>query len=222
MQKNIEETLAENSDPDGYNEDWHNADVICGGFPCQDVSNAGKRAGLSGERSGLWRWLCGGVRLVRPKYAIVENVAALLNRGMGEVLGDLAEIGYDTEWHCIPASAIGAPHERDRAWIIANRKDDVADHWSIRIHRIIKETISRKHTFSWCQDIRRVEEFAERSNVSQPIICRSNDGLSERLHAIGNSVVPDIPEIIGKAILEYERSRKQTVPDEPGAVSHLD
>ena len=96
------------------------ADVICGGFPCQDISLAGAGAGLSGERSGLYRELVRAIRLVRPRYAIVENVAALLSRGMGTVLGDMAEIGYDAEWHCIPASAVGAPHRRDRVWIVAN------------------------------------------------------------------------------------------------------
>src|SRR5690606_13124048 len=95
------------------------ADVVCGGFPCQDISNAGKRAGITGERSGLWRELVRAIRVVRPKYAIVENVAALLGRGMGTVLGDLAESGYDAEWDCIPASAVGAYHERDRLWIVA-------------------------------------------------------------------------------------------------------
>jgi hypothetical protein len=79
------------------------ADVICGGFPCQDISVAGAGAGLAGERSGLWRELLRAIRVVRPHYAIVENVAALLGRGMGTVLGDLAEIGHDAEWHCIPA-----------------------------------------------------------------------------------------------------------------------
>jgi DNA (cytosine-5)-methyltransferase 1 len=96
------------------------ADVICGGFPCQDISTAGNGAGLAGERSGLWRELLRAIRVVRPRYAIVENVAALLSRGMGTVLGDMAEIGYDAEWHCIPASAVGAPHRRDRIWIIAD------------------------------------------------------------------------------------------------------
>jgi DNA (cytosine-5)-methyltransferase 1 len=95
------------------------ADVICGGFPCQDISAAGNRAGLAGERSGLWRELLRAIRVVRPIYAIVENVAALLNRGMGTVLGDLAEIGQDAEWNCIPARAVGAPHIRDRVWIVA-------------------------------------------------------------------------------------------------------
>ena len=96
------------------------ADIICGGFPCQDISTAGNGAGLAGERSGLWRELLRAIRVVRPKYAVVENVAALLSRGMGTVLRDMATIGYDAEWHCIPASAVGAPHRRDRVWIIAN------------------------------------------------------------------------------------------------------
>ncbi len=96
------------------------ADVITAGFPCQDLSFAGAGAGLSGARSGLYRHVIRAVRLVRPKFAILENVAALLGRGMGTVLGDLAEVGYDAEWHCIPASAVGAPHRRDRVWIIAH------------------------------------------------------------------------------------------------------
>ncbi len=93
-------------------------DVICGGFPCQDISCAGKGAGLSGERSGLWRELLRTIRLVRPLYVLVENVAALLHRGMGTVLGDLAKSGYDTEWGCISANDVGAPHLRERIWII--------------------------------------------------------------------------------------------------------
>lgn len=97
------------------------ADVICGGFPCQDVSLAGKRAGLSGERSGLYRELVRAIRVVRPRYAILENVAALLSDGMGRVLGDLAEGGSDAEWDCVPAETFGAPHERDRVFIVAAR-----------------------------------------------------------------------------------------------------
>lgn len=101
------------------------ADVICGGFPCQDVSCAGKRAGLSGERSGLYRELVRAVRVVRPQHTIVENVAALLSDGMGTVLGDLAEVGDGgwIEWDCVPACAVGAPHKRERVFIIAHAAD---------------------------------------------------------------------------------------------------
>ena len=95
------------------------SDVICGGFPCQDISTAGKGAGITGERSGLWKEYARIIGEVRPRYVIVENVAALLVRGMGRVLGDLSEIGYDTEWYSIRASDVGAPHRRDRIWIVA-------------------------------------------------------------------------------------------------------
>lgn len=95
-------------------------DVICGGFPCQDVSLAGKRAGLEGARSGLWREYARLIGELRPSFVIVENVPGLLNLGMGTVLGDLSSLGYDATWDCIPASAVGAPHRRDRVWIIAH------------------------------------------------------------------------------------------------------
>jgi len=94
-------------------------DIICGGFPCQDISLAGKGAGLAGERSGLWFQFHRLIKEIRPRYAIIENVAALRSRGLDAVLRSLAEIGYDAEWHCIPASAVGAPHRRDRIWIVA-------------------------------------------------------------------------------------------------------
>jgi len=95
-------------------------DVICGGFPCQDISVAGKGAGLAGARSGLWYEYARIIGELRPRYVIVENVAALLARGMGTVLGDLSTLGYDAEWHVIPASAVGAPHRRERVWIVAH------------------------------------------------------------------------------------------------------
>jgi DNA (cytosine-5)-methyltransferase 1 len=94
-------------------------DVICGGFPCQDISVAGRGAGIDGERSGLWSEYARVIRELRPRYVVVENVAALLARGLDRVLGDLAALGYDAEWDCIPASAVGAPHRRDRLWLVA-------------------------------------------------------------------------------------------------------
>jgi len=94
-------------------------DLICGGFPCQDISNAGKRVGIEGARSGLFFELMRVVRMVRPRFVVLENVAALLGRGMGDVLGELSESGYDAEWDCVPASAVGAPHRRDRVFIVA-------------------------------------------------------------------------------------------------------
>ncbi|HEY1119916.1 MAG TPA: DNA cytosine methyltransferase [Acidimicrobiales bacterium] len=103
--------------------DWSTVEpveVLCGGFPCQDISLAGKGAGLAGERSGLWREYLRAIRALRPRFVVVENVAALLARGLGDVLADLAASGYDTEWDCIPAAAVGAPHRRDRLFVLAD------------------------------------------------------------------------------------------------------
>jgi DNA (cytosine-5)-methyltransferase 1 len=94
-------------------------DVIAGGFPCQDISVAGKGGGIAAKRSGLWKEFARLINEIRPKYAIIENVANLRSQGLISVLQDLWEIGYDAQWHCIPASAFGAPHRRDRIWIIA-------------------------------------------------------------------------------------------------------
>lgn len=94
-------------------------DAICGGFPCQDVSHAGARIGLEGERSGLWSEYRRLIGELRPRLVIVENVAGLLSLGLGNVLGDLAALGYSSTWDCIPAQAVGAPHRRDRVWIVA-------------------------------------------------------------------------------------------------------
>jgi DNA (cytosine-5)-methyltransferase 1 len=94
-------------------------DIVTGGFPCQDLSVAGKGAGLKGERSGLWYEMHRIIKETRPKWVIAENVAVLRSRGLDEVLGSLTEIGYDAEWHCIPACSVGAPHRRDRIWIVA-------------------------------------------------------------------------------------------------------
>jgi DNA (cytosine-5)-methyltransferase 1 len=96
------------------------ADVICGGFPCQDISTAGKQAGIKeGTRSGLFYELMRVVRLVQPRYVVLENVAAITANGMDCVLGTLAEAGFDAEWACIPAADVGACHRRDRWWCVA-------------------------------------------------------------------------------------------------------
>lgn len=99
--------------------EYWRCDVICGGFPCTDISTAGKMAGINGEHSGLWSEYIRTVRAIQPRFVIVENVAALLGLGMGRVLGDLAASGYDAEWECLPAAAFGAPHIRDRVFILA-------------------------------------------------------------------------------------------------------
>ena len=93
-------------------------DIVSGGFPCQDISAAGKGAGINGEKSGLWREMARIVREVRPRYVFVENSPMLLVRGLGTVLSDLAALGYDCRWPCLAAADGGAPHKRDRIWIV--------------------------------------------------------------------------------------------------------
>lgn len=95
-------------------------DVVCGGFPCQDISAAGNGDGIDGERSGLWREMARIVGEIRPRYVFVENSPLLVGRGLAVVLGDLADMGYDAQWFRLSASDCGAPHQRDRCWIVAN------------------------------------------------------------------------------------------------------
>ncbi len=102
-------------------EEWRGVvDIVTGGFPCQDISVAGNGAGLDGERSGLWKEFARIVREVRPRYVLVENSPALTTRGLDRVLGDLAAMGYDAEWGVLGAIDAGAPHVRNRIWIVAN------------------------------------------------------------------------------------------------------
>ena len=173
------------------------ADLIAGGFPCQDVSGAGERAGLSGARSGLYRHLVRAIRLVRPRFAIVENVAALLGDGMGTVLGDVAESGYDAEWDCIPAGFVGAPHWRDRVWIVAHAVGARLEGW--------RPTQAARTTQ------RELAGSSVRVGTSWPDgpnIPRVGYGLPDwvdRVKGLGNAVVPAIPEMLGRAILAAER-----------------
>jgi DNA (cytosine-5)-methyltransferase 1 len=95
-------------------------DVVSGGFPCQDISCAGKGVGIDGERSGMWVEMARIIREVAPRYVFVENSPMLTSRGLGRVLGDLAEMGFNARWGVLGACDVGAPHKRERIWIMAN------------------------------------------------------------------------------------------------------
>lgn len=169
------------------------ADVVCGGFPCQDLSEMGKRAGLAGPSSGLWRELLRAIRMVRPRYAIVENVAEITSGPLGEILGDLASIRHDAEWHCIPAGAVNAPHERDRIWIAAHPASEPGLHQSDAW-----ENSKRLPDYGTAWAPGSWDEATSR-------VCRVDDGIPDRVDrtsSLGNSVVPQIPEMIGRAILQ--------------------
>ena len=97
-------------------------DVVSGGFPCQDISAAGKGAGIDGERSGMWREMARVIHEVRPRFVFVENSPMLTSRGLGTVLGDLASMGFDARWGVLGAADVGAPHQRDRIWIVGHSR----------------------------------------------------------------------------------------------------
>jgi len=255
-------------------------DIITGGFPCQDISFAGRGAGLEGKRSGLWFEFARLIKEIQPKYAIIENVSALRSRGLDQVLWSLAEIGYDAEWHCIPAKAIGAPHQRDRIWIIAypqgrkldntecvgcyEKRDDyeeydgdkfspTSQHSSSlaypecegkrrrRLQRPEEDSgalgersssqFSRSSTDvadANSAGLERREETRDTSRLRTQLyeqLTRCGEGETEwsvepdvgrvangvprrvdRLKQLGNAVVPQIPQLIGEAILEIERN----------------
>lgn len=186
-------------------------DVVTGGFPCQDLSTAGKKAGIEeGERSGLWSEMLRIISHTRPKYAIMENVTGLLigERGawMGKLLSDLASIGYNAQWHCISVADCGGGHERKRIWVIAYlHKDGWYDHEKI-FNSIALQISKRRPSRSALAILARCKRVLLQEIFTDH---RKLDGLSDgvdRLEQIGNTICPDIAEIIGNAILENEAS----------------
>lgn len=176
--------------------------VIAGGFPCQDISIAGGNAGIYGERSGLWSEYARLIDELRPSYAIVENVAMLLSRGLGKVLGDLAALRYDAEWHCVPSAYVGARHIRDRVWIIAyphgNRQQGPA-----YFGDCLAQSLGAYHRSAPIGDNGQIDWEGW---ASEPAFLGKDDdvpGWAYRVDALGNAVVPKIPEIIGRAIMRH-------------------
>jgi len=174
--------------------------VITGGFPCQDLSVAGKQKGIDAERSGLWSECARLLGEIRPDYAIFENVTALLSGDSGRwfqrVLFDISEVGYDAEWHCIPASELGANHHRDRVWIIAY-PNNIRCERKPKIAELLKQQVELMRSSA-----RKTGRF----NLSEPGLRGTDDGVSGRSHRLkqlGNSVVPQIPEAIGRAIMSF-------------------
>jgi len=132
-------------------------DVVSGGFPCQDISAAGKGAGIDGERSGMWGEMARIIREVRPRFVFVENSPMLTSRGLGRVLGDLASMGFDARWGVLGAADVGANHQRDRIWIVARWNGDLphAQHNRIRWWEQQQKSIEKENAnvansmFAW-------------------------------------------------------------------------
>lgn len=177
-------------------------DVICGGFPCQDISSAGKGAGLAGENSGLWFEYARLIGEFRPEWVIIENVTALRSRGFDRVLWSLASLGYDAEWYCIPATFVGAPHSRDRIWIIAYPQRDEQSWQEPRCGSIgrmgwIEQSIPWDTPWeSALSEFRRVDDGLPRS--------------VDRTDCLRNTIVPQIAEEIGWSILNASHNPYRT------------
>jgi DNA (cytosine-5)-methyltransferase 1 len=208
-------------DADRLASDGIAVDVICGGFPCQDISVAGRGAGMDATRSGLWSEIARLSGELRPRYVIVENVAALLGRGLDKVLGDLASIGYDAEWHCIPASALGAPHRRDRIWLVAYPNGERKLQPQGCVSGIRGWSGNRGEAVAYPEHGGRQGWYVSWGRaatiapcgwwVAEPEVGRVAARVPkrvDRLRSLGNAVVPQIPEMIGRAILCAEADRR--------------
>ena len=160
-------------------------DVVSGGFPCQDISGAGKGDGLDGERSGMWREMARIIHEVRPRFAFVENSPMLTSRGLGTVLGDLASMGFDARWGVLGADFAGFDHKRNRIWIVANHVGD----------RLERGNNSRSPG-QWKTEIRSMAGLCKaktRVDIPAPDSFGTANGVAarvDRLKAIGNGQVP--------------------------------
>lgn len=182
----------------GFEELWP-VDLVCGGFPCQDISSSGAKTGIEGERSGLWTEYARIVRELRPRYVVVENVADIVHRGMGDVLGTLAALRYDATWDVLPACAFGSPQRRERMFIVAHARRGGREGREERYGEGAF-ALERDHHDGLALDQRRAWDAASR-------ISRVDDGVPDRvdrLRALGNAVVPQVAEWIGRAILEAD------------------
>ena len=175
-------------------------DVVCGGFPCQDISSAGQRSGIKGNRSGLWFEMARVIHEIRRSYVFVENSPMLTIRGLGSVLGSLAEMGYNARWAVLGAVHAGAPHRRERIWILANTGQGGCIHGK-RIVMLEKKTdVGNDVVFNSSITREKVQTFWERSKAEREIfgdapICSVDDGMArwvDELNAIGNGQVPAV------------------------------
>lgn len=179
-------------------DDLEPVDLIVGGFPCQDISLAGRHAGIDGERSGLWWEMARLIAALRPRYVLIENVPAILGRGMGEVLGFLAGSGMDAEWSTMRTCEFGAPHPRARVFIVAYAKEER------RGRRWLIWPTEKSLEAGRCDS-----EFMRPWSV-EPRVPRVAYGVAnrvDRVRAIGNAVSPPVAQWLGERILEAERTR---------------
>ena len=176
-------------------------DIVSGGFPCQDISTAGKGAGITGEKSGLWKEMARVIGEVRPQFAWIENSPALVSRGLDTVLGDLAALGYDARWGVVSACAVGAPHTRERLFVYAYSNGE-------RLFRSIlecKENERKKSILSSLLAPQKNGAQGMEDDLSESLLHGKNHGVAHRIHrtrAIGNGQVPQAVMLAWKWLSE--------------------
>jgi DNA (cytosine-5)-methyltransferase 1 len=196
-------------------------DVVSGGFPCQDISVAGKGDGLDGERSGLWSEMARIIGEVRPRFAFVENSPALTSRGLGRVLGDLAALGYDARWGVVSAADAGALHRRERIWITAyangmrelqpegghqDERRRVSD-GSSQVADLVRSRLSKPRKIKDGKDWRNPWGVPAASDwwAAEPDVVRMVHGVPARLDritALGNAQVPQAAALAWRCLME--------------------
>ena len=179
--------------------EWH-VDLICGGFPCQDISFAGSSQGLQGERSGLWFEYARIIRQIRPSFVLVENVAALLVRGIDAVLGTLASLGYDAEWSSLSACSLGASHMRHRVFIVAYPNSLYgASRLGIFQDRTSQNESGNSQVMSRAWALSVADAARNTHGISSRLEC-------DRRRGIGNAVSPVVAEWIGQRIMKAHQA----------------
>jgi DNA (cytosine-5)-methyltransferase 1 len=160
-------------------------DVISGGFPCQDISCAGKGAGIEGERSGMWFHMARIISEVRPPFVFVENSPMLTSRGLGRVLGDLATLGYDARWGVLGSDTSGGSYIGERIWIVATKAASIRQQVTGRFFNAINPKKNDDRQTDWFKQLLQ--------GITLPYVCRENHEMADgvdRLTAIGNGQDP--------------------------------
>jgi len=175
-------------------------DIVAGGFPCQDISVANANGnGIEGARSGLWKEMARIICEVKPRLAFVENSPAILFRGLGTVLADVAKMGMHARWGVLGAGDIGAWHRRARFWLLATNSRGIG------VHRSMQGPVCRESGIPWEQDVRGIKDLQGRSSVPSPQLCRAHNGVAnyvDRTRTIGNGQVPAVAATAFKILSE--------------------
>ena len=191
-------------------------DVICGGYPCQPFSNAGKRKGEEDSRH-LWPWVREAISRLRPRYAILENVRGHLTLGGLSVIGELADIGYDAEWRIVSAASVGANHRRDRVIIVAYpnfNNESNGPQYEQRVVAYADESRSQRRFSPKSEERENTNRYFGQSSwwESEPNVGRVANGVPnrvDRLRGLGNAVVPQVAEVIGRLVVDHANIHAQ-------------